>query len=237
MFNPIKVLRTIIDENRRMTKELLWANIFHDTILGSTWLQNTSFSPGRWAIGYPYLYVLYRVLNEVKPRCILELGLGQSTKMLAQYAKANTNSSHFVIEHDPRWINFFQSDVQLPSNSHLVQLGLSCSNFKGYNVTTYDNIRSYFGNSNQFDLISVDGPFGSNTRYSRVDIVEMIPDSLSDSFVIMMDDTDRSGEKNTSQLIMDLLKSKKIDFSFGNYKGEKDITIICSESLKFLCTL
>ena len=38
-------------------------------------LINLSFSPGRGAIGYPVMYVLYRVLNEFKPTSILELGI------------------------------------------------------------------------------------------------------------------------------------------------------------------
>ena len=69
-------------------------------------------SAGRWAVGYQYLYVMYRVLNEIHPRRILELGLGQSTRMLGQYAAAHENVSHFVVEHDPEWIDFFQRDFR-----------------------------------------------------------------------------------------------------------------------------
>ncbi len=63
-------------------KEILWAEIFRSVTDKSTWLKNRSFAPGRWALGYPALYILYRILNEMKPKSILELGLGQSTRMI-----------------------------------------------------------------------------------------------------------------------------------------------------------
>lgn len=75
-----------LDELTGINREILWANAFHDTIIDSEWLKSKTFSPGRWGVGYQYLYVLYRVLNEIKPRNILELGMGQTTRMIGQYA-------------------------------------------------------------------------------------------------------------------------------------------------------
>lgn len=45
----------------RNASEAVWAEIFNNAITGSEWLTDTAFSPGRWAVGYPYLYVMYRV--------------------------------------------------------------------------------------------------------------------------------------------------------------------------------
>ena len=75
-------------DSARHASEAVWAQIFNNTISESLWLKDKTFSPGRWAVGYPYLYVMYRVLNETRPKRILELGLGQSTRMIAQYAAA-----------------------------------------------------------------------------------------------------------------------------------------------------
>ena len=58
----------------RKLQELIWSEVYHDTIRGSKWLSpDLPFSPGRGAIGYQLMYVLYRVLNEVNPRSILEI--------------------------------------------------------------------------------------------------------------------------------------------------------------------
>ena len=70
-----------------IARENEWAAIFNNTIHDSTWLKDRSFSPGRWAVGYQFLYVMYRILNEIKPERILELGLGQSTRMLSMLQK------------------------------------------------------------------------------------------------------------------------------------------------------
>ena len=79
---------------------IIWAEIFNNVISNSSWLTNKSFSAGRWAVGYQYLYVVYRILNEVRPKNILELGLGQSTRLFGQYAASDVEVQHIVVEHD-----------------------------------------------------------------------------------------------------------------------------------------
>lgn len=85
--NRLLIKLELLDEKiaklEAISSENVWANIFNNTISNSPWLKDKSFSPGRWGVGYAYLYVMYRVLNEIRPRRILELGLGQSTRMIA----------------------------------------------------------------------------------------------------------------------------------------------------------
>lgn len=69
------------------------------------------------AAGYPFLYILYRVLRDAKPKRILELGLGETTKLISQYAAANEDVEHFVVEHDLDWISFYKKEFSLPANS------------------------------------------------------------------------------------------------------------------------
>lgn len=83
----IKEIRAkLLGDDLSALEEIRWGQIYNSTIAGSEWLKDQSVSPGRWAVGYNYLYILYRILNDVKPTNILELGLGQSTKLMAQYA-------------------------------------------------------------------------------------------------------------------------------------------------------
>ena len=72
---------------RAFIPEILWANIYHDTIASSDWLHDRTISPGglyRWGVGYNFLYAVYRILDEMRSRHILELGLGQSTRLSGQ---------------------------------------------------------------------------------------------------------------------------------------------------------
>ena len=222
----------------RHASEAVWAEIFNNTIAGSTWLKDVSFSPGRWAVGYPYLYVMYRVLNEMRPKHILELGLGQSTRMIAQYAAAFDDVEHIVVEHDPEWIQFFCNSFQLPANSKIVPLELEMVPYKEAEaVRVYKGFEQAFSGQ-KFDFISVDAPLGSDMKlYSRIDILKIIPDALKDSFSILIDDYMRIGEQNLVDEIKLKLNTAKIDFCNGRYEGEKRICTITSNDLHFLCSL
>ena len=108
----------------RASNENVWSAVFHDTVCNSNWLLNKKFSPGRWAVGYQYLYVLYRTLEAIHPHNILELGLGQSTQMITQYAEYSQECQHFVVEHDSSWIKFYENTNDVLKSSTIIQLDL-----------------------------------------------------------------------------------------------------------------
>ena len=83
------------------------ANLFRDTIQDSEWLRYKNFSPGGWAVDYGVLYTLYRVLNDMKPKNIIEFGLGQSSKMFHQYGAYYRDTKIITCEHNNDWISFF----------------------------------------------------------------------------------------------------------------------------------
>ena len=231
-------IRTSINTTKLVSKEILWSEIFNNTISDSSWLKDKSFSPGRWAVGYQYLYAVYRILNEVKPKNILELGLGQSTKLLSQYVRANKDVKHCIVEHDKNWIEFFTNEFRLPENSNIVQLELENREFKeDAEVLCYKDFSKALKNR-KFDFISIDAPFGFNAKvYARIDILEILPDCLDENFVIIIDDYNRKGEKNTVYEIEHILKHNGISYTKGIYNGEKQCMLICSEKLKFICSM
>lgn len=236
-------MKEVNDSILRKTSELVWSQVYHDTIRGSEWLsQEQPFSPGRGAIGYPVMYVMYRVLNEIRPKSILEMGMGQSTKMIGSYAAfMDGKSRHYVVEHDPEWINFFTNHFKLAEATEIVKCDITDVNVEVDGKTT--NITSYVGLKEQiegkkFDFIFIDGPYGYRSPdYSRVDILDVLPQCLEEQFVIMMDDCDRNGEMNTCNMIMLVLKESGIPYCVGKYSGEKDTIIITSADLKFLCLM
>lgn len=81
MASDIRKLKRAENEIQLNTRELLWAEIFHDTITGSKWMKDKRLKLGRAAIGYNLAYVLYRILDEIQPENILEMGLGESTQI------------------------------------------------------------------------------------------------------------------------------------------------------------
>lgn len=234
----LEVLESTSAAHARTSSESLWAEVFHDTIASSRWLVDKALSPGRWAVGYPYLYVLYRVLDEARPMRILELGLGQSTKVISQYAAADARVHHIVVEHDERWTEFFSRHFGLPCVTQVLRCEWGNESYDGV-----EGVRIYSGlaeriRGQRFDLISIDGPLGGDmTEYARIDVLRMMPDILSDSFAIMIDDCERPGEARTSRAMCEALTLAGVDFKRGNYRGDKDVAVICSLDWAFLCSM
>ena len=225
-------------DSARHASEAVWAQIFNNTISESLWLKDKTFSPGRWAVGYPYLYVMYRVLNETRPKRILELGLGQSTRMIAQYAAAFQDVEHIVVEHDPEWVEFFCNDFPIPKNTKVVMLEREMVPYKDAEaVRVFKGFKETF-QGQKFDFISVDAPYGADMKqYSRIDVLNLIPDGLSEKFVIMVDDTERNGETHTISEIESYLTEAQILYSRGKYSGRKDCMIVCAKQIGFLSSL
>ena len=230
--------KDISREIRNINKEILWAETFNNTISDSSWLKDKSFSPGRWAVGYQYLYAVYRILNAVKPKKILELGLGQSTKLLSQYAKANKEVKHTVVEHDQEWIDFYKRENELAENTEILKLEREYRKYKNDDkVLAFKEFKENL-QGQKFDFISIDAPLGANAKiYARVDVLEILPECLEEDFVIVIDDYNRKGEKNTVNEVERILKEYNISYCKGIYYGEKECMVISSKKLKFVCSM
>lgn len=223
-----------LDELNHNSYELIYANYFHDTIKHSKWFDEP-LSLGAGAIGYNFAYILYRAIDAIKPTNILELGLGQSTKIIGSYAKHFKGIEHHVVEHDPEWINFFTRNYTISPTTTVHLLENYKRTFNKTKLNAYKNFEKEFANQ-KFDLIAIDGPIGSRQEYSRMDILEILPKCLKAQFVIILDDCNRIGEQRTINLIEKKLKESNIDYqSSYHYKGMTDVYVCASKSLEFLC--
>ena len=151
--------KEIVKRLEKRTDEIYWGMVFNNAIANSTWLLNKSFYPGRWAAGYPLLYILYRIYNDIKPSNILELGLGESTKLLYQYYKANPTCTIKIIEQDREWLDFFCNEFyDISGYTSLIEIKKTI--ISDFEVNEYDNLISHI-DGKQYDFICVDGPKGS----------------------------------------------------------------------------
>ncbi len=234
----VNVIAKRVNDSVDVARENEWAAIFNNTIYNSSWLNDRSFSPGRWAVGYQFLYVMYRILNEVKPKSILEMGLGQSTRMIAQYVRASSDVNHYVVEHDPGWIEFFSNNFAVPESTTIVQLPWDFRPYKeAERVRCYKDFAANFKDK-VFDFISIDGPLGGDMhQYARIDTLSIVPESLAENFVIMIDDTERSGEIGMIAELLAKLDAAGIKYKVGHYRGEKQATVICSLAWGFLSSM
>ncbi len=230
-----KQIKKELDSLSRKEDELLKALIFNNTIADSKWLKFKSFSPGGWAVDYAFLFTLYRVLNDTHPVSILEFGLGQSSKLIHQYANFYEDVNAITYEHDSEWINFFMNHVDGDYNINSKLIELHEVEYNTQKSLSYKNIENEFKNK-RFNLIVIDAPFGSE-RYSRSQILNLANNNLENSFCIIIDDYEREGEQETANELMNILESKGIRYSKTIYGGSKQHFLICDEKLFFLTSM
>ncbi len=224
-------------DSRRSADEAVWASIFHDTIVNSSWLTNRSFAPGRWAIGYSYLYMLYQALEKARPKRILDLGLGISSKIIAQYAAENPEVEHLVVETNPSWIEYYKREFTLPPNTQLILLEENDVQLEGAATRMYRDFARVTG-GRKFDLISVDAPVTQNcTKYARIDILDSVPECLEESFVLLFDDYQFTPIMNTVEQVKKKLTDRNVEFNSSVYRAKKDMAIIASKSWEYLVSL
>lgn len=231
--NQFGMIKSFADVLAKKYSEPYWANVYHDTINNTNWLNNKSVSPGRWAVSYVVLYVLYRILDEIKPQSILECGLGQSSKLTIQYADSH-KADLTICENNSDWLAFFQR--QFPTADIYTKI---LDTEMIHVVPEYES-RTYVGFDNviknkKFDFVLIDGPLGS-AHFSRPQILDVV-DNLDKSFVILMDDMNRVGEQETFEALKNKLRENNIDFKEGFYESDKKLGLICSPDLEWLTTL
>ena len=229
-------LSDLVKVNNRILNEINWANIFNNTIDGCEWLQMKNFSPGRWAVGYPMLYLLFRLLNEIKPNKILEFGLGESSVMLYRYDEFHKDSRVITFEHDVNWINHFKNRNRIPENASIQLIENIHLAYKNHQTLGIKNIENKL-KGETFELIIVDAPFGS-PNYSRIQILDLVPNNIDRSnFCIVIDDYNRIGEKETCIELQEVFNTNGIRFNKGVYYGLKDSVVYCSDNYKYFVSL
>ena len=223
-------------ELKNYSYEILKSQIFNDTIKECRWLQYKSFSVNSWAVDYALLYTIFKVLQTMKPEKTIEFGLGQSSKLIHQYANYyHQKVSAVTVEHDTQWIDFFKNEIDglYDLNIHVAEL--CTEQYKGYSTCSYKDIVELFPNQ-KFNFLLVDGPYGSK-RYSRSQIIKFVPNLLADSFCIVIDDCDRKGELDTVKEICRLMDKNNIVYHKKWYRGMKKHYLICSKDMPFLTSL
>lgn len=139
--------RRLSDQN----EELIWANVWHDTCRGIKWAEDIqSISPGRFAVGYNYLYVMTRILNELEPRRVLDIGLGISSTLISKYfeSKEFDEGEHAIVEHDGNWANFYKKRHTLSKYSDIKLQKLIKKEKNGREYFAYSNLGKVLGGAN-----------------------------------------------------------------------------------------
>jgi len=207
----------------RWEKELLWAQRYHDTIRDIPELRDLSLSPGGVAAGYSLLYILVRVLRHAGVHSVLEIGLGQSSLLIDRWKKSCLpQGRHVILEDDEAWIKEFQQMVSLEAEIRYfrpVSGKVSLQTLPLPSILDENEKTSY-------DLYLIDGPRGKK-NFSRYDICLMAQQWSSDrEFVVILDDYDRWGERQTGAELIRICQSKGIRVTHRVINGISDQLVV-----------
>jgi predicted O-methyltransferase YrrM len=201
------------------------------------WQPEAFFTDGAAATP-PLSLLLLKCLEFCKPRKVLELGSGQSSKLLALYHRDTPGVEVTTFEHDKEFAELMRTAVTHQGRVHnycwapLVPTEFSVANGVRISTEWYDrNVTTLAG---PFDLVLVDGPDDINATYGRAGVLTVIPEALASTFVVIFDDADRYGIAKTTELFGDLLRKSGRSFIYFEVHGIKTHAVFCSNTYRFL---
>ncbi len=185
-----------------------------------------------------FQWFLEKCLVICKPKSILELGSGQTTRLLADYFHREAGVEVVTLEESETWRDIMVPQITRNGRHHDYRfLPLAATRFKcngsGEAIrTTWYNDFAELANR-KFDLVLVDGP-STTGPYSRSGVLQLLPHTLSDSFVVVFDDAERAGERMTVAAARRILASFSIPFETFEVHGVKTQVVLCSPKFAFL---
>lgn len=165
------------------------------------------YTPIQSAANYSLLYVLLTSIVRAQPANVLELGCGQTTLLLNALRQAGVWRGKLTsLEQDDFWCEEISSVV----DTEVIHAPLTDRIVCGQPTRAYD-LSGLARPLGIFDFVLIDGPTGS-PRYSRLAALEFVPEHLAREYMIILDDYERPGEKETAGLMRRGLADKGVPF-------------------------
>jgi len=210
---------------------------FGQAIQDCEWLKNKGFSVGdfNWAMDACAMHNLFKILDVFRPDYVLEYGLGESSKLVHQYAVFYGKAA-VTVESDPAWISYIKaSNPGIRINCELS--GILSITFNGIQTEVYErdlDAKSYdVFETVEKPLIIIDGPPAQFSRIGRPQILNILP-RLKREFCILIHDSERRGEGETVGEIVNYFNQNKIEYGMNQYDSTKSHTIFGSKNWKYL---
>jgi hypothetical protein len=179
------------------------------------------FYPVGAAASYSLMYLLTRVLSELPVQRVLEMGSGQTTQLIDLLRPAEGN--HVAYEQDAFWARTVAARAPRCTVLHRP---LAAADHAGVIYNGYAGLEAF-----DFDLLLVDGPNGTD-HVSRYDCIPLVAANSSTEFIVIIDDAGRPGEQETVAALVELLKSKSVDFKLNYLAGRTTQAVITTPAYR-----
>jgi predicted O-methyltransferase YrrM len=170
------------------------------------------------------------ILQENKPRTILELGSGSSTLLIARTLQLMgvPAERHISVDHESRFLNNTRDLAKQNGLDQFVNFEhCPLEPLAGFDLPWYSRIPELVGNT-KLDLVVIDGPpaYAENISRAREPALEVLRPYLNENCVIILDDANRTGEQ---QIVMNWIK-KYPEFHLHHMSEGKGIAILIFNS-------
>jgi predicted O-methyltransferase YrrM len=152
---------------------------------------------GQWALNPSDLLALLHLIEQRRPRVVLELGSGTSTVWIA-YALERLGGRLISLDHDPSYAEQTRTMLHahgLAGVAEIRDAPLRAIEVRGDAFDWYD--AGALTGVDKVDLLLVDGPPGSTGPMSRYPALDMVRDKLSRHATVVLDDISRDDERET----------------------------------------
>jgi predicted O-methyltransferase YrrM len=170
------------------------------TCLGALELKFPAFL-GHWSID-PFLgRWLVQHIQAERPRCIVELGSGTSTILVAKTLAllGEHHVDHVAVDHDDRYLGLTRELAARNGVGERTRF-LHCPLvlYEGYGQNWYEALKARLAGK-KIDLLLVDGPPGATSTHARRPAMLELRDLLSERCVVVLDDAGRKEEREIAR--------------------------------------
>lgn len=180
------------------------------------------FYPVAGAASYSLFYLLIRITKEFPIKSVLELGAGETTHLFhALVDRGALHAKCITLEHNHEWAErVSKSASHQIITTRLIERSIDGIEYLGYDFSPLNSL-------NDVELLLVDGPPASteSNALARLGAVELVERISPSDFILVLDDTHRSGEMVLIEKIEHALHRRGISFSKGQLITSKRQTI------------
>ena len=154
-----------------------------------------------FAISPDFANLLVTLIDETRPRVILELGSGAST-LITGYRLQQLGQGRIIsLEHDEKYATVTRArltqhelnDVVTLIHAPLAEIAIGEKKWKWYDQSAWSGIE-------RIDLLVVDGPPARTQSLARYPALPLLRSKLADGAVVVLEDAARADEKKTAEL-------------------------------------
>lgn len=174
---------------------------------------------GGWSIDPLLARWLVQHLHASRPKCIVELGSGSSTVVIARTLGLlnETDVTHITIDHEAQYLDATRRLAQLNSVADGIRF-VHCPlvHYEAHGKLWYSEL-AHVLDGLKIDLLLVDGPPGPLQPMSRLPALPELQALLADQCTVVLDDAVREDEKAIARSWLESTEGFKLRFESGGH--------------------